>query len=204
MNRIVKAIGKIVGRRKGAAYFIDSENVQNRWLNITGAKYTKDDVVFFVRSKSSIGLPPDVQEKCQSEIKTIWIEGKGKNAMDIAIGGLIGSVKNKFNKIYIVSNDTGYSPFINLFNTTYDTKIERIGTPSDEFTRLQKAKEGIGKLSLDDDVKDTLCNILNKYYKDPEISLKIFGKLCETYGMENAEKYYPHMKKAMQTLKKKK
>lgn len=204
MNRIVKTIGKIVGRRKGAAYFIDSENVQNRWLNITGAKYTKDDVVFFVRSKSSIGLPPDVKEKCQSEIKTIWIEGKGKNAMDIAIGGLIGSVKNKFNKIYIVSNDTGYSPFINLFNTTYDTKIERIGTPSDEFTRLQKAKELIKKLSFDDDIKDTLCDILCKYYKDSEISLKVFGKLCEIYGMENAEKYYPHMKKAMQALKKKK
>lgn len=204
MNNIIKAIGKIVGKRKGAAYFIDSENVQNRWLNITGAKYTKDDVVFYMRSQSSIALPPNVKEKCQSEIKTIWIEGKGKNAMDIAIGGLIGSVKNKFNKIYIVSNDTGYLPFINLFNSTYDTKIERIGTPSDEFTRLQKAKEGIGKLSLDDDVKDTLCNILSKYYKDPEISLKIFGKLCEIYGMENAEKYYPHMKKAMQTLKKKK
>ena len=204
MNNIIKAIGKIVGKRKGTAYFIDSENVHNRWLNITGAKYTKDDVVFYMRSQSSIALPPNVKEKCQSEIKTIWIEGKGKNAMDIAIGGLIGSVKNKFNKIYIVSNDTGYLPFINLFNSTYDTKIERIGTPSDEFTRLEKAKEGIGKLSLDDDVKDTLCNILSKYYKDPEISLKIFGKLCETYGMKNAEKYYPHMKKAMQTLKKKK
>lgn len=204
MNRIVKAIGKIVGRRKGAAYFIDSENVQNRWLNITSAKYTSDDVVFFVRSKSSIDLPPDVRDKCQAEIRTIWIDGKGKNAMDIAIGAMIGSVMKRYDRIYIVSNDTGYAPFINLFNTTYDTKIERIGTPSDEFTRLQKAKELIKKLSFDDDIKDTLCDILCKYYKDSEISLKVFGKLCEIYGMENAEKYYPHMKKAMQALKKKK
>lgn len=175
------------------AYFIDTENIGNKWTRLL-SRFSPLDTVYVFESRNSQETPESFYQDCIAQIKHIKTTGVGHNDMDILIGGIIGTVLSKYNKFFIVSNDTGYRSFINFFRDTYGADIVRIGIP-EQYTKLGKTKSSIKMLDLDDSKKKCVIRLIEKHQYDRSFKEKIYKKLCKIYGFDEGLRIYTVIKK---------
>lgn len=177
------------------AYFVDAENVGTAWTKL-GMDFASEDEIFIFSNRDSQRVSKEFIENCAAVTENIIVDAKGHNDLDILIAGIIGASLEKDKKFIIISNDTGYTSFINYFSEYYNCNIQRMGVP-EGLTNLGKKKRKIRSLPLSDDEKQQVISLLEKYQYSRHIKNDIYNILCKTYGRTKGLELYTIIKKCL-------
>jgi hypothetical protein len=176
------------------AYFVDTENVGTAWIreNIT---YDSNDEIFVVKNATSLALSQELTEFVSAKINYITVE-TGHNSADILISGLIGSMLDKYDSFVIISNDKGYASFIKYFQEIYGCKVRRIGI-QEGLTNIGRIKKKVKGSLLEQEQKEYVLLLVEKYQYCKYIKQKMYCKLCKKYGKERGAEIYSAVKRCI-------
>lgn len=136
-------------------YYIDSENVYMKWIDIARAMEDSDMMVLYVskftRCTPSVFIEfTDLIKTGKFIIKNVMVKGNGCNAMDYVIAADVDNdvrrsefrkTTDSKNKYIIVSNDNGYDGFIEQWKDEGFYCIERkpVELPQEVYDKINKA-----------------------------------------------------------------
>ncbi len=106
------------GFGKRTVYFIDSENVNEKWIDEFPELDKNDQIKVFYTDKSANISPAKLDKILSDSINLKWVECfTGKNALDFQLVSDLGySIGRRSNDSYvIVSNDKGYEAVVNYW-----------------------------------------------------------------------------------------
>lgn len=189
-------------------YFIDTENVAGKWLDVLNeVKSKKEEMEFFIfytKNTSSISYSNmQMIFNVNSNIKIHFMEcccGR-KNALDFHLVAEVAkqSMKAKKSQFIIVSDDKGYDPFIETYkHMGYD--MHRLGFKDEKSQIVNVLDENKNSK----DVAILLKNIAMKYNVDEAQLIHLYktslnGKTIAAASPEEKQRFHNLLLKVFKT-----
>lgn len=205
-------------------YLVDFENVKSEGLIGCESLSESDSIViFFTKNACKVDMSI-IANHGKASLKMIEVP-KGKQSADsyieIYMGIIIGSNRDKDFSITIVSGDKDFDSCIEFFKTNYNYKLARIKQiKENKIVNSAKAKSTIKKEKSKDDFEkevytyltvdcglnkekaDNVIEVFRKYYGSDILLNKIHNALVNVDS--NYEDHYKNIKKLLSKTPKKK
>lgn len=195
--------------KENRLFVIDTENTNDYSFINQYNLNSKDNIVLFFSDKSkNITIDTlDCLLNCNASIKTERVLVGGKNALDFQIVAFVTAkvIQNAYDKIYIVSNDTGFIYAIDYINKSYNANVELKCTKEKiKHTKIDNSEKEISSTSIltIDEETELICRKVIPTISDRKI---VFVKRCmkeckehitfhrcliTSFGEGNGEKLY--------------
>ncbi len=114
-------------------YFVDSENVNEKWIEALTDIKKSDEIIVFYTEKSTHASYENISKIADGDVNLNWVKCfTGTNALDFQLSTEFGYriAKGERNTFVIISNDKGYDAIVNYW-VVKGIKVSRLGVEMD-------------------------------------------------------------------------
>lgn len=114
-------------------YFVDSENVNEKWIEALTDIKKSDEIIVFYTEKSTHASYENISKIADGDVNLNWVKCfTGTNALDFQLSTELGYriAKGERNTFVIISNDKGYDAIVNYW-VVKGIKVSRLGVEMD-------------------------------------------------------------------------
>ena len=114
-------------------YFVDSENVNEKWIEALTDTKRSDEIIVFYTEKSTHASYENISKLADGDVSLNWVKCfTGTNALDFQLSTELGYriAKGERNTFVIISNDKGYDAIVNYW-VVKGIKVSRLGVEMD-------------------------------------------------------------------------
>lgn len=121
-------------------YFVDSENVNEKWIEALTDIKKSDEIIVFYTEKSTHASYENISKIADGDVNLNWVKCfTGTNALDFQLSTELGYriAKGERNTFVIISNDKGYDAIVNYW-VVKGIKVSRLGVEMDPPKRSRR------------------------------------------------------------------
>ncbi len=181
-------------------YFVDSENVGARWIDLMEEDQESDFLVFYTGNSPHLDYEHTIRLLNMPQKPEFICCNEGKNALDFQLASYLGYVlgSDEVKQFVILSNDTGFDSLVRFWRER-DRNIERrslklTSTMDEGKAELLNVSDfehtvGMSEKVCDIDVKDyhTILNCLESTAKT-----NIYNAFVFLFGLEKGKELYKY------------
>ena len=169
-------------------YFVDSENVNEKWIEELTDIKKSDEIIVFYTEKSTHASYENISKIADGDVNLNWVKCfTGTNALDFQLSTELGYriAKGERNTFVIISNDKGYDAIVNYW-VVKGIKVSRQGVEMDPPKRSRR--KVVSRTTKVRAVKKVDVSKVSNSRKDSKVATKTATKATAKTASKTAKK----------------